>query len=178
MPVALFLIVFYLGLFVALLRKFFLAIKEKFRDSERLISIAILTTVLILTYFKPFGFIDFEKLQGNDIFIAQQEGAANCMTIFKLKEKNKFREKNICFGTLETTGDYKIQNDTIFFENVKLGRYENGFYKFAIIRPSKTATESNHFDLVRYKDYNDTTGHKLKIIKNDLHNPDQEKPNR
>lgn len=178
MPVALLLIGFYLGLFVGLLRQLFLAIKEKFKDRERLVSIAILTTILVLTYFKPLGLIDFEKLQGNDILVAQQEGAANCMTIFKLKENKKFREKNICFGTFETTGDYKIQNDTIFFENVKLGRYEDGFYKFAVIRPSKIATGNNHFDLVRYEDYNDTTGNKLKIIKNDLQKLNEEKPNR
>jgi hypothetical protein len=178
MPAALLLVAFYLGLFIALLRQLFLVIKEKFKDRERFVTLTILTTVLVLTYFKPFGLIDFDKLQGNDILIAQQEGAVNCMTIFKLKKNNKFREKNICFGTLETKGDYRIQNDTIFFENVIFGRYENGFYKFAVIRPSKYAKSSNRFDLIRYKDYNDTIGHELKIIKNDLYTLKEKKPNR
>lgn len=178
MPAALLLVAFYLGLFVALLRQLVLAIKEKFKDRERLATITILTIVLVVTYFKPLGLIDFDKLQGDDILVAKQEGAANCMTIFRLKKNNKFREKNICFGSVETTGNYKIQNDTIFFENVILGRYENGFYKFAVIRPSKFAKDNNDFNLIRYNDYDDTTGNELKIIKNDLHTLKEKEPNR
>ena len=68
----------------------------------------------------------------------------------------------------EIKGSYKLLNDTIFFENVQLGRHEGTFYKFAIIRPSKYNKGISNFDLVRFKDLNDTTRHELWIIKNDL----------
>jgi hypothetical protein len=152
--------------------------KEKFSDRQRLLIIAMLTIVLGLAFFKPAGFIDFEKFEGSDILIAQREGAANCMTTFKLKENNKFTEKSVCFGMTEIKGAYKLKNDTIFFENVELGRDENEFYKFAIIRPSKFNKDNNHFDLIRFKDLNDTTGHELWITKNDLYKPTDKKPNR
>lgn len=128
-----------------------------------------LAVVLAAAFFKPAGLIDFEQFEDADILIAQREGVANCMTIFKLKENNKFTEKNICFGLTEIKGDYKLKNDTIYFENVEFGRGENEFYKFAVIRPSKFYKDHNHFDLVRYKTLGDTTGHELWITKNDLY---------
>lgn len=137
-----------------------------------------MTTVLALAFFKPAGLIDFWKFEGNDILIAKREGAANCMTTFKLKENNKFTEKSVCFGMTEIKGDYKLKNDTIFFENVKLGRGEDEFYKFAIIRPSKFNNANSHFDLVRYKSLNDSIGHELWITKNDLYKPIDKKPSR
>ncbi len=161
-----------------LFRQFFLAIKEKFNDRQRLLIIGVLTTVLALAFFKPEGLINFNRLEENDILIALREGAANCMTIFKLKENNKFTEKSVCFGMTEIKGDYILKNDTIFFENVKLGRGEDEFYKFAIIRPSKFNKDNDHFDLIRYKNLSDTTGHELWITKNDLYKPADEKPNR
>lgn len=165
-------------LLILLLRQIILAIKEKFRDRQRLLIIAVLTTVLVLAFFKPAGLIDFEKFEDKNILVAQREGAANCMTTFKLKENNKFTEKSVCFGMTEIKGDYKLKNDTIFFENVELGRGEDEFYKFAVIRPSKFNKDNKHFDLVRYKDLNDTTGHELWITKNDLYKLTDKKPNR
>ena len=178
MPAFLILLVVFVGLGVAMLRQLYFAFKEKFKDKHRILTIGILTTVLSLAFFKPFGLIDFDKFEGKDILIAQREGAANCMTTFKLKEDNKFTERSVCFGVTEIKGNYKIENDTIYFENVELGRHENEFYKFAVIRPSKFNNDNKHFDLVRYKDFNDTTGHELWIIKNDLHKQTEKKPNR
>jgi len=168
MPALLILVLVFIGLVVILLRQLFYAVKEKFTRKHRLIIIGILTIVLASTVFFPNGLINFDKLSGGNLLVAQQEGAANCMTTFKLKENNKFIQSNVCFGVSEIKGNYKIVNDTIYFENVELGRQENGFYKFAVIRPSKLNKANKYFDLVRYKDLNDTTGHKLLIIKNDL----------
>jgi hypothetical protein len=177
-PAFLFLVVVFFVLLILLLLQLFLAIKEKFSDRQRLLIIAMLTIVLVLAFFNPAGIIDFERFEGSDILIAQREGAANCMTTFKLKENNKFTEKSVCFGMTEIKGDYKLKNDTIFFENVELGRDENEFYKFAVIRPSKFYKDNNHFDLVRFKDLNDTIGRELWITKNDLYKPTDKKPNR
>ncbi|MBP6023036.1 hypothetical protein [Ferruginibacter sp.] len=177
-PAFLFLVIVFFVLLILLLRQIILAIKEKFSERQRLLIIAILTTVLALAFFKPAGLIDFEKFEGKDILVARREGAANCMTTFKLKENSKFTEKSVCFGMTEIKGDYKLKKDTIFFENVELARGEDEFYKFAVIRPSKFNKDNNHFDLVRYKDLNDTTGHELWITKNDLYKPTDKKPNR
>ena len=170
-PVFLFLFVVFVVLGILLLRQVIFAINEKFGDRKRLLSIALVAIFLAFTFFFPTGIVNFERFEGKDILIAQREGAANCMTTFKLKEKNKFIEKSVCFGMTEIKGDYKLINDTIFFENVQLGRSEKKFYKFAVIRPSKFNTGSNSFDLVRYNDINDTSGHELWITKNDLHKP-------
>jgi len=100
----------------------------------------LLTIVLVLAFFKPFGFIDFDKLEGGDLLIAEREGAANCMTTLKLKDNFTFRETNVCFGVTEIKGNYHLQNDTIYFDNVNIGRHEKGFYKFAVIRHQNSVT--------------------------------------
>jgi hypothetical protein len=176
-PAFLFLAAVFFVLFILLLHQFILASEEKFSDRQRFLIIGILTTVLTLTFFKPEGLINFNRFEGNDILIARREGAANCMTTFKLKENNKFTEKSVCFGMAEIKGDYRLKNDTIFFENVKLGRSKDEFYKFAIIRPSKFNKDNNHFDLIRYRNLSDTSGHELWITKNDLYKPADKKPN-
>jgi len=171
MPAFLALVLVFLGLAIALLRHIFIAAKEKLTDKHRLLTIGLLAAVLCLTYLFPFGIINFDRLSGNDLLVAQREGAANCMTTFKLKDNNTFTERSVCFGVTESKGNYKILRDTIFFENVEIGRHEDGFYKFAVIRPSKFNTDSNRFDLVRFKGVGDTTGHELWIIKNELSKP-------
>ena len=170
MPAGLILVAVYFGLLIASLRQLFLTIKGRFKERQRFFVIALLTTVLALTFFKPFGLIDFDRLEGTDILVAQREGAANCMTTFKLKENHKFTERIVCFGVTHIKGNYKLINDTIYFENVELGRHEDEFYRFAIIRPSKFNKDNKHFDLVRYKNFKDTTGHGLLITKNELYN--------
>src|SRR4051812_30901123 len=106
MPASLILLIIFMGLVVSLFWQFYLALLEKFKDKQRLLTLVILTLVLTLTLFKPFGFINFDKFEGNDILIAKREGAANCMTTFKLKENNKFSERIVCFGMSETSGNY------------------------------------------------------------------------
>jgi hypothetical protein len=171
MPAFLILVLVFIGLTIALLRHIFFAVREKLTDKHRLVTISLLTAVLCLTYFFPFGFINFDRLSGDDLLVAQREGAANCMTTFKLKDNNTFTERSVCFGVTEIKGDYRIARDTIYFENVEVGRHEDGFYEFAVIRPSKFNTDSNRFDLVRFKSFGDTTGHELWIIKNELSKP-------
>ena len=170
-PAFLVLFLVFLGLAIALLRQIYFAFREELTDKHRLLTISLLTAVLCLTYFFPFGFINFDRLSGDDLLVAQREGAANCMTTLKLKDNNTFTERSVCFGVTEIKGNYKIVHDTIYFENVAVGRHEDGFYKFAVIRPSKFNTDSKRFDLVRFKSLGDTTGHELWIIKNELNKP-------
>jgi hypothetical protein len=177
-PAFLILVIIFLGLGVALIRQIYLLVKEKFADKKQLINIGLLTLVLTLTFLKPFGLIDFDKLEGDNILIAEREGAANCMTTLKLKDNFTFTERSICFGVTETKGNYHLQNDTIYFDNVSVGRHENEFYKFAVVKPSKFDNSKIIGDLIRYKDFTDTTGHELWITKNDLNKLKIKKPNR
>ncbi len=127
-----------------------------------------MTAVLSLSFFYPGGLINFDGFERESIFIAQREGAANCMTTLKLRDDKTFIERNVCFGVTETTGTYSIKGDTIYFEKVSVGRHESEFYKFAVIKKLETKSEKYLGDLVRYKDYSDTTGIALWIIKNEL----------
>jgi hypothetical protein len=167
MPAFLILLLIYLGLGIALIRHLIFAIRERFQNKLRMFIVILLLSVLSITFLKPHGLVDFDKLSGKDILIAQREGAANCMTTLKLKENNRFIERSVCFGISQIRGDFEILNDTIFFNNVTLPRHEKDYYDFAIIVPSKFRMISNNFDLVRYHD-NDTTSHSLWITKNEI----------
>jgi len=175
-PVFLILAFTFIVLSILLLGQVIKGLKEKFSDKTRNIKIGIITVMLVLIFLKPNGLINFDRLNGNDILIAQREGAANCMTTLKLKENMTFKERSVCFGVSEIKGTYELKNDTIFFKNIEFGRNENEFYEFAVIKPSKINNEM--FDLVRFKSENDTIGHELWIVKNELNELKNKKPNR
>jgi hypothetical protein len=162
------LFIVYVGLCIALIRENYFAFKDNFKDKKRILTIGLLIPVLALTFLKPFGFINFEEFEGKNILIAEREGVAGCKMTLKLKKNNDFTAKSICFGMTEIKGNYKLKNDTIYFENVELGRGEKEFYEFAIIEPLKFYTNNKHFVLLSYKSKNDTIGHRLKIILNEL----------
>ena len=172
------LVIIYFGLGFALIRQVYFLIKEKSGDKSRLINIGLLSIVLILTFLKPYGLIDFDKLEGENVLVAEREGSANCMTTLKLKDDFTFCERSVCFGVTEINGKFHIQNDTIYFDNVSFGREENEFYKFAIIKQSKFNKDGKHFELTRYKNLTDTIRHKLWVTKNELNKLKDKKPNR
>jgi hypothetical protein len=168
LPIFLILIGAYIFLAGLLVGQMFFLIRERFADKQRLLVVGLLSTVLLLTILRPNGPIDFDELEGKDVFIAQREGSANCMITFKLKEGNKFLERNVCFGVTEIRGDYKLKGDTIIFSNVELARNEKKYFQFAIIRDADDKCNDTSGDLVRYNDQSDTTGQTLWIIRNDL----------
>lgn len=167
-PVFVLLVVAYLVLAVCLIRQIYFVIREKFSDRQRLFGISLLAIVLVLTFCFPRGLIDCGQLSGKDLLIAQREGAANCMTTFKLKENSRFSEKSVCFGSTETKGTYEMKGDTIFFTTVHLGTGEEGYYKFAVIKRSTGKDKNGYTRLVRYKKDTDTIGHELLVTKNIL----------
>lgn len=88
---------------------------QKFKNKIRILNTFILSTVLFLIYFYPFGFIDFEKIfYGEDIYFTQYEGTASGTITLKLKKENKFIEKHVFFGIENYKGNYEIKNDTLF----------------------------------------------------------------
>jgi hypothetical protein len=176
-PTFLILVVVYLGLGIALLRQIHFAVKEKLADKNRLLNIGVLSTVLTVTFFRPFGLIDFDKLDGEDVLVAQREGAANCITTFKLKKDFTYRERNVCFGVSEVTGTYLILNDTIYFKSTKRGKQEDISYEFAVIEELENYTE-NSLALKLYANKKDTIGFYYFIGKNELKIKPKKKPNR
>jgi hypothetical protein len=178
LPVFLLLVLVYIGLGVALVRQIYFLIKDKFADKKRFFNIGLLITVLVLTFYKPLGIIDFDKLEGVDVLIAEREGAANCLTILKLKEDHTFRERASCFGISVIKGTYTVINDTIYFENIQYGRNKNEFYEFAVIKPSEFTNSKIVADLIKYKNKADTTGYILWVTKNELNKLKDKKPNR
>ena len=161
------LILYFLFLSGLLAGQIYRSIREKFKDKQRLVLIGVLTSVLALAFFYPNGLINFNELESDSVLVAQREGAANCMTTLKLKESGKFIERSVCFGVTETTGEYRVVGDTIYFENVDLGRDGSGFYEFAVIE-NENKKEKHLGDLVRFKNHSDTTGAPLWITKNEL----------
>jgi len=170
MVLSLILVIVYGVLIISLLYQIYLAIREKFKSTQRLISISIVAVVLVLIYIRPDGIINFEKFQGNDLLIAEREGAANCYTTLKLKENKKFIEKSICFGVSEITGKYSIKGDSIFFSDVQLGRDKSEYYQFAVIKQSASENKKIIGELKRFMNYGDTLPHELWITKNELKN--------
>lgn len=158
-------ILYALIIIVALIEQLVRALKEKFENKIRTIKLVILSFVLLSFYLFPRGIIDFNQFESESLLIATRKGAANCTTTLSLKADNTFKEKNVCFGLTEVNGNYRINNDTIFFSSVNLGRNEDEFFKFAIIENDG----NNGFgEIVRYSDYSDSTGNSLYITKNEL----------
>ena len=152
---------------IGLLYQFIQIIIERFKLKQRIVLITVMTIVLALTIYKPFGLINFEKLEGEDLLIAGREGAANCTTTIKFKTNNKFIERNVCFGVDVTIGEYSIRNDTIKFDNISFKK-EKKYYKFAVIRPTLTKNKNLLGDLILFRGLNDTLPLTLYITKNEL----------
>ena len=165
LEIFMFLVIVFLVLALICLIQIGWGIEENFSNRNRNWTIGIMTITLGLICVKPGGIINFNKSEGEDLFIAQREGTANCATTFKLKQNNKFVERKVCFGVNEIRGNYEIKNDTIFFLEVSVPRGEEDYYEFGILKKSKLKDEKTLF---RYRNRSDTLGHELWIIKNDI----------
>ena len=164
-PIFIFLAIVFLVLVILFLIQIGKGYKEKFSSQNRNWTIGIMAISLGLIFLKPIGLINFDRLEGEDLFIAQREGAANCMTTLKLKPNNKFKERSVCFGVSEARGSYEIKNDTIFFSNVKVPRGDDEYYEFGILKKSKYRDEKALF---RYRSRSDTIGNELWITRNEI----------
>lgn len=91
------------------------------------IIVALVITVGIVTLI-----FNFKYYRGTPKLIAGREYAI-CYTELILKDNNTFFEQIDCLENESTRGDYKIVNDTIYFEGYKNNRYE---YKYGLIENS------------------------------------------
>jgi len=160
-------IIYFLTLSIILIGQLFKAFREKFKERIRLLLIGLMTFVLTTSFIFPHGLINYGVFESESVLTAKREGVANCMTTLKLKANNRFIERNVCFGITETSGDYRISGDTVYFENISLGRHKKEFYEYAIIATEEK--KGKYFgDLVRFENATDTTGNPLWITKNEL----------
>ena len=157
----------YILLSIAIIVQIFSAVEEKFKNRARIILITVMAIVLILTYCKPNGIIDFENWEGKILLVADREGAANCTTTLKLNSNNKISVRIVCFGISKISGDYTVKNDTIFFSNYSKGRHEFN-YQFALIRKNETQNKKILGELLLFTDMTDKHPDNLLITKNEL----------
>lgn len=147
-----------------------LAIKEEFSNRQRLIGIVCLFIVLVLAYELPTGAIDFEKFEGKDLLVARQEGTAHCTTTLKLKSNHKFVIRSVCFFVSETRGTYKVNGDTILFNNTRIDNYNDNHYLFAVFNFHDSLQKVIGSSIIMHQNYNDGYGYPLSIEKNELKN--------
>jgi len=165
LPLLFLLIITYFVLVVVLVLQLYFAIKEKFKYKFRFFNIALLTTVLIMTFLFPTGFINFEQFESKNVLIAQRTITSDCSSTIKLKQDLTFVQQELCFGAKEIKGTYQISNDTIYFLKGKeiLG------YEFAIVKELEFKKQYS-YALQLFKDKNDTIGYSYYTwsSKNDL----------
>lgn len=154
-----FLLILYVILLFAVFTQLIKLLKSKNRIKKRYQVTIILCLVLITIGIAPKGIIKFEKFESPNILIARSEGGAGCITSLSLKENKKFRQKTSCFGLSETTGNYRISEDTIRFYDVSLGINATEFYDYAVIKK---------YSIEFYKDNIDSISYHMKIEGNTI----------
>ncbi|MDB5158212.1 MAG: hypothetical protein JWR50_2919 [Mucilaginibacter sp.] len=157
-------IICFVALAIHMIFQIYLAIKEKRKNTERLYIIIIMAVLLSLIVFRPYGLVDFDKLEGKDLLIANRKGVASCTITLKLKTRNKFYLQEICFGIDKLEGTYEIQHDTIKF-HYKADRMVKKRYDFATIEKLNTKDNNNITSYINlFKSAKDTTPMKLTIV--------------
>lgn len=165
---SLFLLLAFFALTGLLAYQFILLAAGSSRSRSKRVLVAVMTILLALTIYRPFGIINFESNDGSTLLEAKREGAANCMTTFKLKANGRFSERSVCFGITNTNGNYLLKADTVFFSAVEPGRAEEEYYQFAVIKNSGSPVKGLSQNLVLYKNYSDSLPHELWITINEL----------
>ncbi|MFT3919554.1 hypothetical protein [Cloacibacterium sp.] len=152
-PIFIILFILFFLLLLELIRQIYISIRDKFTEKRRNYLLTFMFIILTLIFIKPRGIINFEKLEGENVYFAQAEGVANCTSTLKLKKTNKFIYESICFGMEKTKGNYIIKNDSIYFKNFNKNKFQ---FNFGIIN-------GNSIKLYRYK--NDKNPFIIPIIK-------------
>lgn len=167
MPAAVALFIFYIFLLFVMVQQVYLLVKERFRDWQRIVGACFLLFVILITYFKPTGLIDFYRVSATEVLVARSGGTADCMTLLRLTSDNRFVEQNRCFGNTEIRGRYERSGDTLFFMDVDMGAFDNNYYLYAVIK-SSGEKGPGEIKLIRYVNERDQEGQALEVIKSSL----------
>jgi hypothetical protein len=117
---------FILGM-ILIVQLFKLLKKDNSRIS-RIVAIIIGGLILLTTYIRPYGLIDFTKFEPETKLEASRNGGGNCNQKLKLYVDQTFTERERCFSTSTTRGNWKLLNDTIYFSNVSNGASIDEYY--------------------------------------------------
>jgi len=145
-----------------------LVIRERLKNKTRVYPTVIVVILLGLIAAKPDGIIDFEKFGSKNLFVAWQEGVANCTTTLILKENRQFYLRSICFGYEMNWGNYSVSNDTIKlkFSFLLDGRARN--YDFGVYKPYSHPKGKPIGEIRLYTSARDTLPYPLEVYKNEL----------
>lgn len=141
-------------------------LKRDYSRISKIVSIVIGSLVLLTTYIYPYGLIDFTHFEPETKLEASRVGGGNCNQKLKLYVDQTFIERERCFSTSTTKGNWKLLNDTIFFSNVIKGASIDEYYSIAIIKQSNLIGSMK--SLQRFRSKNDTIGHEIFIFKNEI----------
>lgn len=166
-PAFLLLAAYFFVLSIILIVQIFSSIKEKLRDKQRLVLIAVMALVLLQSIYYP-RMIDFKTIGKDAVLVANIEGVANCTTTLVLFDDHNFSKRGVCFGVTEVTGKYALKGDTIFFRDVTLGRDEDKFYNYAVIANYNKEIKNFKGSLRLFVNNSDTLGYPMGIIENKL----------
>lgn len=155
-PIFFLLFILFFLLLIELLRQIYISIRDKFGDKSRNYLLAFMTLCIILIIAKPTGIINFDKLEGENLYFAQSEGAANCTSTLKLKKSDKFIYESVCFGFDKTKGNYEIKKDSIFFRNFDKRKFQFEFGKI----------DKKGNNIILYRKKNDKNPYSIPIINN------------
>ena len=86
-PIFIILFILFFLLCIELIRQIYISIRDKFTEKRRNFLLTFMFITLTLIIIKPTGIINFEKLEGENLYFAQAEGAANCTSTLKLKNQ-------------------------------------------------------------------------------------------
>lgn len=144
-PITIIILIILIVLISNLIAKLLALLQSKFKNKEVLKSFIIQSIILTLIIFFPFGMIKFNNFEEKDVILAFREGVAGCGSHLKFKVDNTYIDKEICFGSFESSGKYQIKGDTILF----LGESKNDY---AVIKRGKVGNELVCFknDSVRF----------------------------
>ena len=153
-PIFIILFIIFFILFFELIKKIYISTKEKFAKKNRNYLLGFMIICLTSIIIKPTGIINFDKLEGENLYFAQAEGAANCTSTLQLKKTNKFIYESICFGMDKTKGNYEIDKNLIYFKNFDKNKFQFQYGKINV--------KNNTIDL--YRDKNDKNPFSIPII--------------
>jgi hypothetical protein len=127
---------------------------EKPKIYQRLIFVSAILFLNLFSLTKPKGLVNWEKYEGENLLVAERIGTAKCRTKIKLKDGNKFKFENHCFGIDFQFGTYILKGDTLFFALDEVNNFMDKS-SFAILLRGEKDT-SKYYQLLLFENHEKT----------------------
>jgi hypothetical protein len=139
MAIFVLLILYFIVLGFVLITYAWKSVEEGFADKQRIWVTVALVIVLGLTVLFPTGVINDEMFKSKVVLRAFREGVAGCGMSLTLRQDRSFSVTEVCFGFTETSGTYRMSNDSIFLKN---GPDQERVYRLALIIKENASNKS------------------------------------